>query len=527
MSIIVQCGHELTRSEELIGKLNEKGLSEPLNSSRTDLSSTDVAIALDKIYKKTSKLIDNKLAESVAIDFLLTNLEIESWGWNSSKNLKALHFWEWLEPNCKFVLVFDHPSEIFRYAVKNDLSQDSLNNMIEDWIVFQKELLRFFSEKKNKCILLEGSAALRNIKATEKCIKSIAPEVIFNHQKTILNRENIREKGLASNIEISNLQEVLIDKLSYELLNEYPELSNIFEKLITESSIKLDKDSISKGLSRQEDIYSIIKEIGVVNNDSDIIDGLETELSKKESKIVELNKLLNSSESVNKEQADLIKVLETRVKNSLNELNQKNTVAAPIDDNKYKVHDLQKENKIILNQLYLVQKELEYYFNLKVTKDTQIIKNLKNDEKVIKDNDSQAVNDLQNLEKSEDVITREVPKAIPFGVEKRVKMELPYRIGASIIKNSKSRRGLLTIPKAIAMEYIDYNKNISMINSLPSLEEYGDFAKAEEIKQHLSYQIGEIVAESIKEPKKIITAPIKIGNRILFFKKAQFIKKNK
>lgn len=530
MSIIVQCGHELTLSEELIGKLNEKGLSEPLKSSRTDLSSTDVAIALDKIYKKTSKLIDNKLAESVAIDFLLTNLEIESWGWNSSKNLSALYFWEWLEPNCKFVLVFDHPSEIFRYAVKNDLSQDSLNNMIKEWMVFQKELLRFFSDNKDKCVLLEGSAALRNIKATEKCIKSIAPEIIFNHRKTVLNRETIREKELMSNIESSNLQEVLIDKLSYELLNEYPELIDIFEKLVTESSIKLDKDSIGKGLSRQEDIYSIIKEIGVMNNDSDIIDSLETELSKKESKIVELKKLLNSSESINKEQADLIKVLETRVKNSFNELDQKNTVAAPIDDDKYKVRDLQRENKIILNQLYLVQKELEYYFNLKVTKDTQdtqIIKNLKNDAKVIKDNDSQAVHDLQNLEKSEDAITREVPKAIPFGVEKRVKMELPYRIGASIIKNSKSRRGLLTIPKAIAMEYIDYNKNITMINSLPSLEEYGDFAKAEEIKQHLSYQIGEIVAESIKEPKKIITAPIKIGNRILFFKKAQFIKKNK
>ena len=523
MSIIIQCGHELTRSEELITILNEKGLSAPLKSSRTDLSSIDVAVALDRIYKKTSKLIDNKLAESVAIDFLLTNLEIENWGWNSSKNLKALHFWEWLEPDCKFVLVFDHPSEIFRHALKNNLSQALLDNMIQDWIVFQKDLLKFFIDNKNKCVLLEGNAALKNIKATEKYINLIAPEIRFNNEDTMSNKVIFENRVVSSRINDSNKKEMLNNKLLYRLLSEYPELIDVFDCLVENSSIKLVVNSMEKEILNREDIYYFIKETQNVNSNEyeNLIDSLKVELSEKQKNIVKLKALLNSSEDFNKEQASLVKTLNKKNKSSSHGLNQKHTVTVPIDSNSNNIVELQKENEIILRQLYLVQKELEYYFNLKISEDT------KSNKKGSKYNDSQNVQQLQNVEKSKDDLTTEIPKATPFGIEKRIKMELPYRIGASIIKNSKSRRGIFTIPKAIAMEYIDYNKNITLMDSLPPLEEYGDFDKAKKIKQHLSYQIGEIVEESIKEPKKIITAPIKIGSRVLFFKKSNFIKKKK
>lgn len=532
MSIIVQCGHELTRSEELINILNEKGLSKPLKSSRTDLSSTEVTVALDKIYKKTSKLIDNKLAESVAIDFLLTNLEVESWGWNSNKNLIALHFWEWLEPDCKFILVFDHPSEIFRYAVKNNLSQTLLDSMIEDWIIFQKDLLKFFVDNKNKCVLLEGNAALVNIKATEKCINLIAPDLHLNHKESISNEVVFENKVPPSCMNNSNKKEILSNKLIYELLSEYPELINTFDDLMEEASIKTDDNPIYREALKREDIYSVIKEIKNVSNDNhkNIIDSLKVELNKKESSVEELKSLLNSSENINKKQANIIKRLKQKTESSSRSLNQKNTVTAPIDDNNSKMIDLQRENKFILRQLHLVQKELEYYFNLKVsenTKELQNTKKIESDKRIHEDNDYQSIQELQSVRKSKDTMILEMPKEVPFGVEKRIKMELPYRVGASIIENSKSRRGMLAIPKAIAMEYIDYNKNVNLMDSLPAIEEYGDFDKAEKIKQHLSYQIGEIVAESIKEPKKIITAPIKIGNRVLSFKKAKFIQKKK
>jgi len=519
MSIIVQCGHELTRSEELITILYGKGLSKPLKSSRTNLSSIDVTIALDKIYRKTSELIDNKLAETVAIDFLLTNLEVESWGWNSSKNLTALHFWEWLEPDCKFVLVFDHPSEIFRHALKNNFSQASLDNMIEEWIIFQKGLMKFFIDHEDKCILLEGNTALKNIKATEKCINSIAPEILFKHKEN-LNNENIALSDTKNNF---NQKEILNNKLLFELLNDYPDLIDIFDCLVEKASIKLDERPIDKDFLNREDIFSIIKETQNVSNDKhkDIIDSLKAELIEKENNISKLEKLLSSSESFNKEQADSIKLLKKKIGDSSLILDQKNIITTPVDNNGDKVTKLKRENKIILRQLHLVQKELEYHFNLKISE------NIKNNEKINKYNDYQNIQKPQNFENNKDMLPPEVPKEIPFGVEKRIKMELPYRFGASIIKNSKSRRGILTIPKAIAMEYIDYNKNMALLESLPPLEEYGDFDKAEKIKQHLSYQIGEIVEEVIKEPRNIITAPIKIGNRLFLFKKSNFIKKKK
>ena len=532
MSIIVQCGHNLTRSEEIMNILNEKGLSKPLKSSRTDLSSADVTAALDKIYKKTSKLVDNKLAESVAIDFLLTNLEIENWGWNDSKNLKTLHFWEWIEPDCKFVLVFDHPSEIFRYALKNNLSQNLLDNMIKDWVIFQKDLLKFFVDNKSKCILIEGNAALRDTKATEKCINLIAPELLFKHEETRISKKIIENKIPPNLVDGSKQKERLNNKLLHKLLNEYPELITTFDCLIENANIKINKDPIGKESLNREDFYSILRETQDINNivNEDVIDSLKVELSRKESDVGKLKVLLDSSEKTNKEQASLVKILKQRAESSSHGLKQKNTVTVSIDNASNEMIELQKENKFILKQLHLVQKELEYYFNLKLSENTQKLHNTeqtKNDEKAHQYNDLQSIKEVQSIKKTENAAVVEIPKAAPFGAEKRIKMELPYRLGASIIEGSKSRRGILTIPKAIAMEYIDHNKNIASIADLPSIEEYGDFDKVEKIKQHLSYQIGEIVAESIKEPKKIITAPIKIGNRVLFFKKKEFTKKRK
>lgn len=534
MSIIVQCGHELTRSEELITILNRKGLSEPLKSSRMHLTPTDVTVALDKIYQKTSRLIDNKLAESVAIDFLLTNLEVENWGWNSNKNLTALHFWEWLEPNCKFVLVFDHPSVIFKHALKNNISQDLLNNIIEEWVIFQKDLLEFFVDNKDKCILLEGDAALKNFQATEECINIIAPELKLNNEAVLSSISITGDKKNSTYMDGASKKEELNNKLSYKLLNRYPELMTVYNSLTEESSIKASKGLVSDDSLDQDNTYFLINELQRVSdqNYESVINDLKVKIKEKESKILSLKKMLNTSEEDNKKQADLVKKLNKIAESNSHSLENKKYNNETVKNNSSELADLRKENKIILRQLHIVQKELEYYFNLEETENTQELKKFesaKTVDKVSVCNDSKHTPELQSqsIKKTKDVLITEAPKVTPFGAEKRIKMELPYRIGASIIENSRTKKGILTMPKAIAMEYIDYNKNMNLINSLPSIEEYGDFDKAEKIKQHLSYQIGEIVAESIKEPKKIIAAPIKIGNRVLFFKKSKLIKSKK
>lgn len=103
-----------------------------------------------------------------------------------------------------------------------------------------------------------------------------------------------------------------------------------------------------------------------------------------------------------------------------------------------------------------------------------------------------------------------------YGAAKRVKEDLPYRLGATMIKHSKSVKGLVVLPVALAKEYAQFRKSQSA--NLPAIEEYKDVHEAEKVKRHLSYRLGVILVDGIKS-KKVLGLPIKLGREVVGFKK--------
>lgn len=141
------------------------------------------------------------------------------------------------------------------------------------------------------------------------------------------------------------------------------------------------------------------------------------------------------------------------------------------------------ENELLISQLHQVQEELERYY-------------------------------LEN-QKLKAEQTKEPPKPVYYGAADRIKEDLPYRLGATMVSHSKSAKDLAVLPLALAKEYHEFNKN-KPSDELPAIEEYQDAYEAEKVKKHLSYRLGKTLVDGVKS-KKVLDLPVKLGREIVGF----------
>lgn len=149
-----------------------------------------------------------------------------------------------------------------------------------------------------------------------------------------------------------------------------------------------------------------------------------------------------------------------------------------IEKHKQELPKLEQENQVLLKQLHIVQEELERYYN-------------------------QAHN-IQSEKTS-----------LLYGAAERVKQDLPYRLGATMIQQSKSLKGLLSLPFTLKKIYREFQP----IENLPDIASYQDAFEAEKVKRHLSYRLGRIWIKNIGNPIRVIYLPIALTKEVCGFKK--------
>lgn len=201
----------------------------------------------------------------------------------------------------------------------------------------------------------------------------------------------------------------------------------------------------------------------------------ETDAKKKlESEIANLKEVKQKSDNLAKEKQKLESELA-----SLKETKQKADEQTKISNN------AKQENELLISQLHQVQEELERYYL-----------------------ENQKLKSEQN---------KEPPKPVYYGAAERVKEDLPYRLGATMVNHSKSAKDLAVLPLALAKEYREFSKNKPSDN-LPDLAQYQDADEAEKVKKHLSYRLGKTLVDGVKS-KKVLDLPVKLGREIVGFGK--------
>ncbi|EPX9049693.1 hypothetical protein ACW50W_000730 [Campylobacter coli] len=107
-----------------------------------------------------------------------------------------------------------------------------------------------------------------------------------------------------------------------------------------------------------------------------------------------------------------------------------------------------------------------------------------------------------------------------YGTAKsRIQNQLSYKLGQTMIVNSKSFLGCLLMPVILLGIVISYKQEQKIYKQkiekdpslkLPSLEQYPDYREAIKLKNHLSYKLGQSAIKFCKNPLKLWSLPYEI-----------------
>lgn len=153
------------------------------------------------------------------------------------------------------------------------------------------------------------------------------------------------------------------------------------------------------------------------------------------------------------------------------------------------VAELKEENDLLLKQLHIVQEELERYF-------------------------------LENQKYKKNSPKKPEQKTY-YGAAERVKQQLSYRLGSTMISNSRSLSGWLSMPFALNAEVKKFRKDQEKKanQKLPPVSAYSDAFEAERVKKHLSYRLGARMISNSKSLGGWMIMPWALLDEIKTFRK--------
>lgn len=561
MKKIIIVGHNQENNEKLETLFQHFGMKKALPSRREGLTPIQVGELLSKAIKsqapqiqeideeelpkklpthiskrrlkKNLKKQQNTQAASalpksmwdyIPMDLMIANIDNEFWGWADKNALENLEYWKNLDPSIYFVLTYDQPQSLLHKleSENEEISKEIILEKLDDWNAYNTKMLDFFEKNPERAILINNERVKQQNNSSIKALYSqVVPDFLYKDTEINIIYGNEAENNnssvsflLVKNIisshdevkntyarlqENSNLQyqSKMDDELdlSIKAWNDYiHNKKNLKTSLLENEKMSIENNKNKENLKvLNKEKEMILSQIDILHTSLDKINLSNLNLNKMKSDLYEenqklnnnLNELQNGFEKLSKENKALIISLEKEKSYSkdienknrqINDVNKKNKELIS------EVSNLTKENKNLFEQLSFVQEELE--------------------KKYISNKDS--IN-------------------IIWGAAERVKNQLEYRLGAILINNSSNVLGWVKMPFLITSEFFRDKNNKE--DNLPRLEEYQDYNDVEKVKNHLSYKLGCILSQSLRNPFLWVTIPFKMVKEIKDFRNKNFKKK--
>lgn len=476
MSIIIQTGHNSSFSAVVMDKLYQRGLNRPLVLHGKNQSVEQLAASLEKLFTRKNNF-SQKIADNLVMDFLLANHEQQDWGWHDEKNLSALPYWQDLDDDIRFILVFDHPKYLVERLLVEELSKETLNAIVEEWVDYHTQLLAFYESFSDKCILIEGVAVIEKFSNLREKIES------FNHSIEWKSSWQIN-----TNEEVQANHDFISTVIIEEVLKHYPQVITLYNSLLSKATVKVSSNIYKTKkieltdlvlalnelkINREFDVEKLLEESGLLSTTQLKLEQVQTESSNK------ITQIENKSRELEKENKKLSSQL-TQLESNLKQVNV--AKQAQTRDT-----ELMKENELLITQLHQVQEELERYY-------------------------------LENQRLKSDKSSNGSKKPVYYGAAERVKNDLPYRLGAIMVK-SKTPKEIVQLPVALVKEYRNFQHHKPNEN-LPPVEEYQDAYEANKVKKHLSYKFGKRIIEDSKTVRGVFQLFLALTKEYRDFKKS-------
>lgn len=188
MNKIVIVGHPASGYEEVLALLRKWGMSSALPSRREGLLPQDVTATLCRAHKVPpveDVVVEEGFAQieaapvwqGMALDLMLGNLDQPLWGWADPQTIYALEYWQELDPQLTFVLVYDEPHRALTDAASRQGEDDAhsaqdLRRLLDNWVAYNGALLRFHLRHAGRSLLVHGQQVQR---ATERYAEQLQP----------------------------------------------------------------------------------------------------------------------------------------------------------------------------------------------------------------------------------------------------------------------------------------------------------------------------------------------------------------
>ncbi|MDH3001387.1 hypothetical protein A1D23_12770 [Chelonobacter oris] len=578
MKKIIVVGHKNSNYQQVELLLQHHGMAPALSSRREGLTPQEISEALQKFNQDNKsqaigssseeqqasnfleeysarQLTVNPMWNGLAMDLMLSNMEQEFWGWADPKAVHLLNYWSEIDPLIHFVFVYDKPQSVLVHNDNktNKLDEKTLADLLGDWEEYNKDILHFFHRNKNRCVLINGE---QMIVAAEEALIQVKDRIEAPWKE--LNENDIQESQLVDTeiVELEKSSEIdsgkqptVSDFIALSLIKSKPETLSLYEELQASANLPLfsqtedteadaaihawndmveqerlleEQQSLSKKLTenifeaeklaedrhylllaekeaRKESNNRFTQQIETLSQQSAVLDlNYQSTLKESEELLAQLhsvqetletyhldkNRLLNENEKLQQARANLENEQNTLIQKQQNTENNLLSTQEKLQNIEKDSKDLEAENELLLSQLHQAQVELERYY-------------------------------LEN----------KTLKAKPplYGAADRIRQQLTYRIGVTLLENSRSFYGWLTMPCSLVRVTCQFRKErrTKQWTKLPPINQYQDAYDIKRIKSHLSYRLGEVFLTHIKNPLKWFILPAAIKQTVKEFRQSR------
>lgn len=523
MNKIIIVGHPKCGLEGIESLLIECGMSKALPSRREGLSPKEIVSTICRAnglstldwLQSSNQLKQLKVApiwHGMALDLMLGNIDQPLWGWADSQVIYLLDYWKSLDPKIVFVLVYDTLETLSKQFSESVLSEDSLQRSVDSWVSYNSALLDFYQKNKGRSVLVHSQQVHKSVKSYVEQISARIDEPLHEPRQLLTHITELSQEISQSDQIVLNSAESTSSQLidSFEktpdgltsyftscILSTYPHASQLYDQLQSAANLALietsNVDNITllnqawiEFLYKQQSISVLERKVSEFQSDTDLLQQQVADLNAQKDILENLTKqhqdeLNQNSEKMKQRIAELTDqkvALENLSKQHQEKLNQKVLELNGAQQKDKKIKEVQDENKMLLDQLFLVQEEL--------------VRHLANNDKP----------------------RQHISEKLLFGAADRVKGDLPYKLGATMLQHSHDIKGVLTLPLALYKEAKYFQ---SMDVSLPPIEKYQDKQEAEKIKSHLSYRLGDAVIQNTKNPLRWVVLPLALSKEAVLF----------
>ncbi|HCO3510962.1 TPA: kfiB protein, partial [Escherichia coli] len=184
MNKLVLVGHPGSKYQIVEHFLKEIGMNSPNYSTSNKISPEYITASLCQFYQtpEVNDVVDERefsavqvstMWDSMVLELMMNNLNNKLWGWADPSIIFFLDFWKNIDKSIKFIMIYDHPKYNLMRSVNNAPLSLNINNSVDNWIAYNKRLLDFFLENKERCVLINFEAFQSNKKNIIKPLSNI------------------------------------------------------------------------------------------------------------------------------------------------------------------------------------------------------------------------------------------------------------------------------------------------------------------------------------------------------------------